>query len=222
MQKQMNQLKLIEHPFNSRIGLKSISDNTSNLILGSFPPYQVTEKLDYRIDYYYGSKDNAFWDLFFNALDIKENISEEEISSVLNIRNFGILDIVKTCYRKDGNLSSDTDLAIIDQEDLIPILSYSQIRNVYCTSQFVRSMLFDQIIPAFSIEKKLNLVERELEGFVYHEIINNEMVNFRIFSLYSPSPQGLRGLQKRLNLIGSTESPEQYRLRQYRTFLNFI
>lgn len=160
----MNSLKLIEHPFNQTIGLKSIGLSTKNLILGSFPPHEVTEGQNFRLDFYYGSNENRFWDIFFKALNIQSDITIEAIQAFLREQNFGILDIIKSCYRRNGNLSSDIELAIIDQENLIPIFINYPIVNVYCTSQFVCNMLFDQLIPAFSVDEKMSYLKEVKMG----------------------------------------------------------
>ncbi len=48
------------HPFNDKIGLPSINEKTTKLIIGTFPAFQVTNKKSPRLDFYYGSTDNKF------------------------------------------------------------------------------------------------------------------------------------------------------------------
>lgn len=71
------------HPFNDIFGLPSIKDNTTKLILGTFPAFQVTSKKSPRLEFYYGSTDNKFWDIIHDVLDIKTEITTDNILNYL-------------------------------------------------------------------------------------------------------------------------------------------
>lgn len=217
-----------KHPFNDEIGLLSIKEETTKLILGTFPAYQVTNDNSPRLKFYYGSTDNKFWDLMKESLNINTELTTENILEYLHTNNFGIIDIIRKCYRKDNSSSADEDLSIIEFQDMIEILKKSKIETVYTTSQLVTKLLKQQIEPLLNKQgKKKNDIfcPIEIGGFKYEqvnlpkEIFETER-QLKIKTLYSPSDQGIRGITKGINSKNLNMTATEYRLKQYKEMLN--
>jgi len=223
-----------QHPFNDTFGLSSITGKTTKLILGTFPAHQVTSKDTPRLDFYYGSTDNRFWDLFNEVLSNSSVLSVENIINFLTENNFGIIDIIRRCYRRDNNSSSDDDLSIIEFQDIVDLLFKSNIDTIYTTSNFVTKLIKQQIEPLLN---KISLTEKgkklkKHEIFVPVKLANFEFIEvdlpsstfnsdrrLKIKTLYSPSDQGLRGISKGINSKELNTDPLTHRLEQYRQFL---
>jgi G:T/U-mismatch repair DNA glycosylase len=227
-------MKKETHPFNDSIGLATINENTKKLILGTFPAFQVTSNKSPRLNFYYGSTDNKFWDIIHDVLEIKSELTAENIVNYLSDNNFGIIDIIRKCYRKDNNSSADEDLTIIEFQDIIEILSNSKIDTIYTTSELVTKLLKQQIEPLldkkssteYGKKKKKNeiFIPLKLNDFEYVKVDlpANVFVNARqlcIKTLYSPSDQGIRGITKGINSKNLKIDAVSYRREQYKQLL---
>lgn len=216
----------ITHPFNQTIGKSSITPETKKLIVGTFPPHEVVMDNNPRMRFYYGSQDNKFWDLFRKATNTAFEFSPESILSCLKSLRFGILDIVEQCYRKENKLSSDNDLSIICQTDFPAIIQQCNCRDFYTTSNYVSTLLKKQLQPLTLLN---NPRVNDADGFSYETLSlsffkDGPVYEIRIFTLYSPSDNGLRGIQKGLNnrYKDNEIKPDTYAYRdsQYRALLN--
>jgi G:T/U-mismatch repair DNA glycosylase len=210
------------HPFNQNIGLKSISTDTKKLIVGTFPAYEVVNLKTPRLNFYYGSKDNKFWDIVREVSYNDFEFTTESILHFLLERKIGIIDIIERCYRKGNRSSSDDDLSIIEALDIVNLIQLTNCRNIYTTSKLVTNIIKKQLKPIVS-----NLTETviPINGYEYEQIVfkileNGPQYIVRIFTLFSPSNNGLRGIQKRLNIRGIDIVVEEYRKQQYRELLN--
>lgn len=216
-------MKIQIHPFNDNYGINSIKPQTTKLILGTFPSYQVTAKESPRINFYYGSTDNKFWDLFKEVRNLTFDLSVENILNELDKSNIGIIDIIRKCYRK-GDLSSlDNDLSILELQDMVKILNESKIDTIYATSKFVGELLEELLSPLIDKEKGRFKVIC-IGDFNYKEIqlaenIFNNGRQLKLITLLSPSGNGLRGIKKGLNSRNIKSDASSYRLGQYRHFL---
>lgn len=210
---------LLSHPFNDNYGVNSINESTETLILGTFPAYQVTSNQEPRINFYYGSTDNKFWDLFKEAKNSQVALSVDAILNFLRQERIGIIDIVQSCYRRDNTSSADEDLSIIEQRDMIQVLKNSSICKIYTTSNMVTSLLKKQILPVLSKEQRV--FERVVvNNYDYEQIVLPASIFgveriLKVVTLFSPSDNGLRGLKKGLNAKGLNITPSEYRLNQY-------
>lgn len=214
--------KIETHPFNDIYGLPSIKKNTTKLILGSFPAFQVTNKESPRLEFYYGSNDNKFWDLIHKVLEIESELTVANILKYLEQNNFGIIDIIRKCYRKDNNSSSDKDLSIVEFQDVIDILKNSKIDTIYTTSNFVTKLLKQQIEPLLEKKSKRNEVFMPIKfaDFEFEQVslpaeIFKTHRQLSIKTLYSPSDQALRGITKGINSKKLNTDACSYRLKQY-------
>ena len=72
-------MEISKHPYKA-----FIPEGADKLIIGSIPPYRFCHQDKERlfatdVNFYYGSKDNCFWDLLSDIQDIKlERINSEE------------------------------------------------------------------------------------------------------------------------------------------------
>lgn len=218
----MKTLNIETHPFNDKIGLPSLSETTNKLIIGTFPAFQVTNENSPRLNFYYGSTDNKFWDLIHEVLDIKSEITTENILDYLKKNNFGIIDIIRKCYRKDNTSSADKDLSIIEFQDMINILTKFKVDTIYTTSKLVTRLFKQQIKPVLEKKKEI-FIPIKIGEFEYEKVhlpasIFKTSRELKIITLYSPSDQGFRGIRKGLNNKKIDIRPEEYRRKQYEQF----
>lgn len=230
----MKTLNIETHPFNDKIGIPSLNETTNKLIIGTFPAFQVTNENSPRLNFYYGSTDNKFWDLIHEVLDIKSEITTENILDYLKKNNFGIIDIIRKCYRKDNTSSADEDLSIIEFQDMINILTKFKVDTIYTTSKLVTSLFKKQIEPLLDKTKEtVNGQRRMRRTEIYIKIKSGDFEfekvqlpahifktyrELKIITLYSPSDQGFRGIRKGLNNKKIDIKPEEYRRKQYEQF----
>ena len=187
----------------------------NKLIVGSFPPNKMVLPVGYkmryldgldkindreskRFDFFYGSKQNGFWELFINSLKLKIDIDDLKVlKNWLRKNKWGLTDIVlKTTRKKDS--PSDQDLVPKEwNKSLIEkVLNENKIKHIYFTSKWVRNHFEKIICPK-----------------LYESI--------KLFNLISPSPSGLRRFPKEVTLElprHEDESNIEYRLRYY----NFV
>ncbi|WP_144080082.1 hypothetical protein [Flectobacillus major] len=153
----------------------------------------------------------------------------------MNKNEFGIIDIIRKCYRKDNTSSADEDLAIIEFQDIIEILRNFKVDTVYTTSKLVTSLLKQQIEPLLDKKnetgkgnkkkKKEIFVPIESGDFEFEKVqlpanIFRTSRELNIKTLYSPSDQGIRGIAKGLNSKNINLNPEDYRREQYKQLLS--
>jgi G:T/U-mismatch repair DNA glycosylase len=202
----MNNIMSDYHPYDPFIPKK-----IKKLIIGTIPPHRFCKNAhnqflckinDDDVRFYYGSRDNYFWNLMasiskqtFIKKNNKASIMQRKL--FLEKKEIGITDIIKSCNRKN-NSSSDNKLFKIDYKkiDLLNILkNYPNIDTLIYTSEFVKKCIYNIFKIYHKNKGKKN----------YNIEINNKIYN--VIILYSPSPQALRG-------IGS--NGEEIRLMQYK------
>jgi G:T/U-mismatch repair DNA glycosylase len=202
-----------EHPW------KIFPKNTpiEKLIIGSFPPNKMVlvngEKTMYldgvekvidrntiKFDFFYGSEQNIFWELFINSLNLNLDLTNiDELKKWLKKNKWGVTDIVLTTTRKKDS-PSDSHLVPKkwNKEIIENIIVNNNLTNIYFTSSWVKNK-FDRIITS-----------------KIHSKINKHL-------LISPSPSGLRRIpdeiiQKYPKNTGENNS--EFRRRCYKSELN--
>lgn len=194
-----------KHPFEP-----FIPAGATKLILGTIPPARFCKNLNMElfeddVDFYYGSKDNGFWDLFseiFGEKLEKTNTSKsiEQRKSLLTTNLIGITDIISECTRENQS-ASDNKLMDIQRKDLVKLLvEHPSISTLIYTSEFVKKQV-NKLLGGYHQINKENKKKQTVK-------INGRVYQVRI--LYSPSPSGLR----RLGVDGSAK-----RLNQWKIFL---
>jgi hypoxanthine-DNA glycosylase len=193
------------HPYHHFIPIAA-----TRLLVGTIPPARFCspnhkELYDSDVDFYYGSKDNAFWSLIgevFGEDFERSNTLEaiEQRKSFLTKHKIGITDIISACSRE--NLSaSDEDLKDLILKDLNQLLiDHPKIDTLIYTSEFVKKQV-NKHFNGYHLVDKENKNKQSIK-------INGKQYDVRI--LYSPSPSGLRnlGIEGRIK-----------RLNQYKEFL---
>ena len=194
------------HPW---IRFPETANNAENLIIGSFPPNKFTShrgKLTLcDIEFFYGSKENAFWELFVSAKNLAYKVPDDidEVKHWLVKNHWSVTDIVKSAQRKKDT-AYDTDLINISWniEAIESIFTTNSIRNVYFTSQWVKE---------------------NFDVYVKPKLSNLSYSNINEFILLSPSRNGLRSAKKAkftAHKYQEGETSEEYRKRYYSLVLN--
>jgi G:T/U-mismatch repair DNA glycosylase len=181
-----------------------LPSGASMLIIGTIPPARFCaegkkELFETDVDFYYGSKDNSFWDLVTEVFGIKLEKSNtleaiEQRKSLLAAQGIGITDIISECTRENQS-SSDDKLTVISRKDIGQLLiDHPSITTLIYTSEFVKKEI-NQLFGGYHLIDKENKKKQFIK-------FNRRMYEVRI--LYSPSPSGLRnmganGRVKRLN-----------------------
>lgn len=171
-----------------------IPEGADKLIIGTIPPYrfcQEDELFSDDVNFYYGSKDNYFWEIMSEITGSTlhyENTEDAimERKDILTRLHTGVTDIVECCIHKNGK-SSDSSLEIITTKDIARLLSdYPNIQQLIYTSKFVASQMYNKLNTCHSWCK-----ENKSVGSI---MINGKRYGVHI--LISPSPQALRRITK--------------------------
>lgn len=167
-----------KHPFPTYL-----PDNFNFIIVGSFPPIKLTDKITVNIEhlgqqslynaysaarrnslskddilFYYGSRDNLFWKKIIAPIFKIEINNKEDIIKFLNEHNLGITDVCEEISRKiiKGKISSnDEGLIIHKHRDIGQIINRSNVQLIFSTSKWVTDIIkFQQK----SWEKQVNII----------------------------------------------------------------
>ena len=197
------------HPYNHE---KFNLENAEILIIGSIPPHRFSEPKNLLcgdIDWYYGSKNNSFWDILkescYNsqvALCTKENQQK-----FCEDNKVGIFDMIQKCTRKEGCGSSDSDLYNIELIDACNIISQNKKDNL--------KLFFTSIFAADLFCKKTG-VKIDLKNRQFQEIAICDK-KLKVIILYSPSPSWSRGLNEE---IRKDKNKSEIRIMQYKQIRN--
>jgi ribosomal protein S18 acetylase RimI-like enzyme/G:T/U-mismatch repair DNA glycosylase len=194
------------HPFKPYI-----PENATKLIIGTIPPprFAKNELFNEDVNFYYGSKDNNFWDIIEKIANInfkKENTQEEieKRKKFLDDNKIGICDIVYKTNRKNENSAADEDLIDIEPLDIINeiLVKYPTIDTLIYTSKFVKTQMTQLLKKLY--EKEICHISSE-DKDKKTLTINDKIYNVAI--LYSPSNNANRRI-----------SNEQ-RIEQYKKYL---
>lgn len=187
------------HPFEPFVPF-----NATTLIVGSIPPARFCAPprslCETDVDFYYGSKNNAFWKLVGEAAGrtfMRTNTPDAVMQrkQALTAMGMGITDIVAKCRRKNGS-ALDSQLDVIETKPIGALLDgCPQINTLLYTSTFVKSW-----------------VGRVLEQYHRSTSTPREWVipykgrQLKAVVLYSPSPNALRGM----GAVGKDKRMQQY------------
>lgn len=192
-----------EHPW-KRFPIES--SGAKHFILGSFPPNKFTHRADKQksqdVRFFYGSKDNVFWDLFSVAkhLPFKWRNSEQALKEWLVTNQWIVSDIVSRTHRRDDT-AVDTDLIVNEWNTRVidQILSENPIETIFFTSRWVE-------------EKFNSIVRPQLQH--YNSVVQQ-------ITLISPSRNGLRRIEWSFERLPRNlgETLSNFRSRYYVNFL---
>ncbi|MFT4203978.1 MAG: hypothetical protein QM610_08700 [Chitinophagaceae bacterium] len=198
------------HPY-----LPFIPDDAMRLIVGSLPPerFCVLPKClkEKDVDFYYGSKDNHFWKLLAQVADVQldydnsQNATEQRMK-LLTALGCGITDVVASCTRSKDSASDSNLTTIVYQPIFQYIADHPTIQMLIYTSHFVQTQVYRHFTTVFGKSwQRVSLDAR------HHQLHFPDGRILDDITLYSPSPQALKGLGK-----GGKEK----RLAQYREVFN--
>lgn len=169
-------------------------ENTRILIVGTTPPMRFSQKLalySNDVNFYYGSRDNYFWDLIgdvFGVTFLRQN-SIKAVSlrkEFLIKQKIGLADIVLEFSRKNND-ASDKNLYITKFQNIYGILKQNtNIKNVYFTGYSGSNSaerLTSKHLGEYSV---FNTIISKITPKHKTFKINNRTINS--YSLYSPSP----------------------------------
>lgn len=161
-----------------------VNENTTKLLIGSMPPKRICDcnLKDGDIDFFYGSKDNSLWKIFFEDLNLtKYQRTKEDCSKFLDDYNIGLFDVVSSCIhnlKNDNPSAADENLLSITP---IPLKDFTSIlkdiKILYITGEYVLSLL--KIFYAEKIE-----FASKKEGKIYIKNLDHPIF-FKI--VYSPT-----------------------------------
>lgn len=178
------------HPFDP-----FIPKGATKLIIGSIPPAHFcgpnrnwSLMRDDDVDFYYGSRENAFWDLIGKAT--RQEFTKQKIPAAVQERKealvrmgVGITDIVAKCKRKNGS-ASDRHLEITERKPLRSLLDqHPAIHTILYTSSFVKSQVGCELDQYHRSTDRPRVWRLPIGKKEYTAVV-----------LYSPSPQALRNL----------------------------
>ena len=124
------------HPFED-----FVPKNSKYLILGSFPPKELTQNLEcIEKFWFYSSKKNQFWKILERIYQISLPTKEEK-KALLKYLKIGIGDIFSKCKRKNKNSSDENLLPLEYNKNIQKILSNFSIEKIYVSSRFVEKHL---------------------------------------------------------------------------------
>ena len=159
------------------------------LILGTFPVplYSQKEKFNSLLKdkkenaWYYASSKSEFWRLIADSFDIdnKEFLINKNMKKKLFKNNkIGIADVFSKCKRKNKESSKDTDLIIIEYNNLIADIfkNDKSLKLIIFTSRFTENNFF-KILNDSNLNYELKESEDIKNRYKNRNDITNEIIN---------------------------------------------
>lgn len=127
-----------------------IPENTTAIIIGSFPGKDQTHKTITEDDWFYGTKRNQFWKILSGAYETDLQFKKDK-QNLFKKHGIGMVDIFLKIKRK-GHNNMDSNLEIIEYNDkaIKIILQNPKIKTIYFTSKFVEKT-FMKLFPEIKI-----------------------------------------------------------------------
>ena len=159
------------------------------LILGTFPVPLYSQKEKFNSlpkdkkenAWYYASSKSEFWRLIADSFDIdnKEFLTNKNLKKKLFKNNkIGIADVFSKCKRKNKESSKDTDLIIVEYNNLIANIfqNYKSLKLIIFTSRFTENNFF-KILNNSNLNYQLIESEDIKKHYKNKSNINNEIIN---------------------------------------------
>lgn len=159
------------------------------LILGTFPVPLYSQKEKFNSlpkdkkenAWYYASSKSEFWRLIADSFDIdnKEFLINKNMKKKLFKNNkIGIADVFSKCKRKNKKSSKDTDLIIVEYNNLIANIfqNYKSLKLIIFTSRFTENNFF-KILNNNNLNYQLIESEDIKKHYKNKSNINNEIIN---------------------------------------------
>lgn len=159
------------------------------LILGTFPVPLYSQKEKFNLlskdkkenAWYYASSKSEFWRLIADSFDIdnKEFLINKNMKKKLFAnKKIGISDVFSKCKRKNKDSSKDTDLIIVEYNNLIANIfqNYKSLKLIIFTSRFTENNFF-KILNNNNLNYQLIESEDIKKHYKNKSNINNEIIN---------------------------------------------
>ena len=159
------------------------------LILGTFPVPLYSQKEKFNSlpkdkkenAWYYASSKSEFWRLIADSFDIdnKEFLINKNMKKKLFAnKKIGIADVFSKCKRKNKESSKDTDLIIVEYNNLIANIfqNYKSLKLIIFTSRFTENNFF-KILNNNNLNYQLIESEDIKKYYKNKSNINNEIIN---------------------------------------------
>ena len=159
------------------------------LILGTFPVPLYSQKEKFNSlpkdkkenAWYYASSKSEFWRLIADSFDIdnKEFLINKNMKKKLFKNNkIGIADVFSKCKRKNKESSKDTNLIIVEYNNLIANIfqNYKSLKLIIFTSRFTENNFF-KILNNNNLNYQLMESEDIKKHYKNKSNINNEIIN---------------------------------------------
>lgn len=159
------------------------------LILGTFPVplYSRKEKFNSlpkdkkENAWYYASSKSEFWRLIADSFDIDNKkflINKNMKKKLFKNNKIGIADVFSKCKRKNKESSKDTDLIIVEYNNLIANIfqNYKSLKLIIFTSRFTENNFF-KILNNNNLNYQLMESEDIKKHYKNKSNINNEIIN---------------------------------------------
>ena len=119
-------------------------DNSTKLILGSFPSVKSREAM-----FFYGHPQNRFWKLLALLFDEEPPATVEEKKKLILSHDLALWDSIKSCTITG---SSDSSVKDVVPNDLGVILNNSLVTRIFCNGALSHKMYMKYIYPQTKIE----------------------------------------------------------------------
>jgi len=181
-----------KHPF-----MEYYPEICNYLLVGSFPPIKLTNKIIDNIDslgvnslynnysnnkrncitkddilFYYGSRDNLFWQKLIAPIFETTIGSKEEIIEFLDIHQIGITDVCEEVSREiiKGKISSnDNHLIIHKKRNISAVIKEKNIKFIFSTSDWVtgeiESQLGKELVEIITLPSPSKMASRAIGRF---------------------------------------------------------
>ncbi|WP_199748637.1 uracil-DNA glycosylase family protein [Brachyspira aalborgi] len=159
------------------------------LILGTFPVPLYSQKEKFNSlpkdkkenAWYYASSKSEFWRLIADSFDIDNKeflINKNMKKKIFKNNKIGIADVFSKCKRKNKESSKDTDLIIIEYNNLIANIfqNYKSLKLIIFTSRFTENNFF-KILNNNNLNYQLIESEDIKKHYKNKSNINNEIIN---------------------------------------------
>lgn len=164
-------------------------DKMKILILGTFPVPLYSQKEKFNLlskdkkenAWYYASSKSEFWKLIADSFDINNKeflINKNMKKKLFANKKIGIADAFSKCKRKNKDSSKDTDLIIVEYNNLIANIfqNYKSLKLIIFTSRFTENNFF-KILNNNNLNYQLMESEDIKKHYKNKSNINNEIIN---------------------------------------------
>ena len=182
-----------------------VSAGATKLIIGTIPPYRFCIEpqalRDGDVNFYYGSRDNAFWRLIgqatgeaFDYANTQAAIEQRKV--VLAKRSMGITDVIKSCVHQDGK-SDDISLREIEPKPIARLLAeHPTIDTLIYTGRSSQNNSVMFLMNQYVADRHYH--SSMAEPAKKSVVIGGR--TYRVILLYSPSPNALRSVDAKTRL----------------------